>query len=320
MMNKPIKLIPVFKEIVWGGNRLKENYGFVSELSNIAEAWMLCARQDGDNIIANGEHKGESFTKFIKENKTLLGSKGEKYEEFPLLIKFIDAKSDLSVQVHPDDEYARVHENSYGKTEAWYILDCDDGAELIYGFNKELSSDEFRKSIEDNTFLDYVNKVKVKKGDVFFINAGTLHAIGSGILLAEVQQNCNTTYRVYDYNRLVDVKPRQLHVEKAIDVTDTVPPVRDGSPDAAPVVNGNATEQALCQCEFFKMDTISVNGNYTLSVTADSFVSLLVLDGAGDLSANGESFSLAAGESIFIPAGCGDVNINGNISLLVSTL
>ncbi len=320
MMNKPIKLIPVFKEIVWGGNRLKENYGFVSELSNIAEAWMLCARQDGDNIIANGEHKGESFTKFIKENKTLLGSKGEKYEEFPLLIKFIDAKSDLSVQVHPDDEYARVHENSYGKTEAWYILDCDDGAELIYGFNKELSSDEFRKSIEDNTFLDYVNKVKVKKGDVFFINAGTLHAIGSGILLAEVQQNCNTTYRVYDYNRLVDGKPRELHVEKAIDVTDTVPPVRDGSPDAAPVVNGNATEQALCQCEFFKMDTISVNGNYTLSVTADSFVSLLVLDGAGDLSANGESFSLAAGESIFIPAGCGDVNINGNISLLVSTL
>ncbi len=281
---------------------------------------MLCARQDGDNIIANGEHKGESFTKFIKENKTLLGSKGEKYEEFPLLIKFIDAKSDLSVQVHPDDEYARVHENSYGKTEAWYILDCDDGAELIYGFNKELSSDEFRKSIEDNTFLDYVNKVKVKKGDVFFINAGTLHAIGSGILLAEVQQNCNTTYRVYDYNRLVDGKPRELHVEKAIDVTDTVPPVRDGSPDAAPVVNGNATEQALCQCEFFKMDTISVNGNYTLSVTADSFVSLLVLDGAGDLSANGESFSLAAGESIFIPAGCGDVNINGNISLLVSTL
>lgn len=319
-MNKPLKLIPVFKEIVWGGNRLKEDYGFKSNLNNIAEAWMLCARKDGDNIIANGEFAGKSFTEFVKENKSVLGTKGEKYEEFPLLIKFIDAKADLSVQVHPDDDYARVHENSYGKTEAWYILDCDEGAELIYGFNKNLTSDEFRKSIEDNTFLDYVNKVKVKKGDVFFINAGTLHAIGSGILLAEVQQNCNTTYRVYDYNRLVDGKPRELHVEKAIDVTDTVPPTRNGDPDSAPVINGDATEQALCQCEFFKMDTLAVDGSYSLSATEESFISLLVLEGEGNLTANGEASELKAGDSIFIPANCGDVAINGKIKLLVSTL
>ena len=238
-MKTIIKLKPVFKEIVWGGNRLKNDYGFESELNNIAEAWMLCARADGDNVIENGEHSGKSFKEFIKDNKELLGTKGSKYEEFPLLIKFIDAKADLSVQVHPDDEYAKIHENSYGKTEAWYILDCDEGAELIYGFNKQLTADEFRKSIADNTFLEYVNKVKVKKGDVFFISAGTLHAIGSGILLAEVQQNCNTTYRVYDYNRLVDGKPRELHVEKALDVTDTVPPVRSGDPDGAPISQPN---------------------------------------------------------------------------------
>ncbi len=319
-MNTPIKLKPVFKEIVWGGNRLKDDYGFKSDLNNIAEAWMLCARNDGDNLIDNGALKGESFTKFINENKKLLGSKGAKYEEFPLLIKFIDAKADLSVQVHPDDEYARVHENSYGKTEAWYILDCDEGAELIYGFNKELSSEEFKKSIENNTFLDHVNKVKVKKGDVFFIAAGTLHAIGSGILLAEVQQNCNTTYRVYDYNRLVDGKPRELHVEKAIDVTDTVPPTRNGDPDCAPVVKGDATEQALCQCEFFKMDTVEVNGKYTLSVTEESFASVLVLSGCGKLSANGETLDLTAGDSIFLPADCGDTLIEGNVKVLVSTL
>ncbi len=319
-MKTPIKLEPVFKEIVWGGNRLKTDYGFKSDLNNIAEAWMLCAREDGDNIIANGPFKGQSFTEFVKAHKAVLGTKGASYEEFPLLIKFIDAKADLSVQVHPDDEYARVHENSYGKTEAWYILDCDEGAELIYGFNKELTAEEFKNSIADNTFLNYVNKVKVKKGDVFFISAGTLHAIGSGILLAEVQQNCNTTYRVYDYNRLVNGKPRELHVEKAIDVTDTVPPTRNGDPDSAPVVMGDAIAQALCQCEFFKMDTLRINGSHTIAVNDESFVSLLVLNGEATLTSNGESLSLTSGDSIFLPADCGNVEIQGNIKLLISTL
>ncbi len=315
-MNTPIKLKPVFKEIVWGGNRLKTDYGFESDLNNIAEAWMLCAREDGDNVIVNGDFAGMSFTEFVKNNKFVLGTKGQKYEEFPLLIKFIDAKADLSVQVHPDDEYAKLHENSYGKTEAWYILDCDEGAQLIYGFNKKLSREEFKKSIEENTFLDYVNKVSVKKGDVFFINAGTLHAIGSGILLAEVQQNCNTTYRVYDYNRLVNGMPRELHVEKALDVTDTVPPTRNGDPDSDPVIKGDATEQALCQCEFFKMDTIDVNGTHSLDVNDESFVSLLVLEGKGEVS----GLEVVAGDSIFIPAGFGKTVINGNIKLLVSSL
>lgn len=315
-MKTPLKLKPVFKEIVWGGNNLRDIYGFETDLNNIAEAWMLCARQDGDNVIANGENEGMSFTEYIKANKEKLGTKGAKYDEFPLLIKFIDAKADLSVQVHPDDEYARIHENSYGKTEAWYILDCEEGAELIYGFNKELSREEFKSSIEDNTFLDYVNKVKVKKGDVFFISAGTLHAIGSGILLAEVQQNCNTTYRVYDYNRMVNGKPRELHVEKAIDVTDTVPPTRGGDPDDAPVIKGDATEQSLCQCEFFKMDTLAVDGEYSIEVNEESFVSVLVLEGSaiiGGIEAN-------AGDSLFVEANFGSLEIKGKTKVLISTL
>lgn len=315
-MKTPLKLKPVYKEIVWGGDRLEKLYGFETDLNNIAEAWMLCAREDGDNIIANGDNAGMSFTEYIKANKSALGTKGEKYEEFPLLIKFIDAKADLSVQVHPDDEYAKLHENSYGKTEAWYILDCDDGAELIYGFNKELTRDEFRASIEDNTFLDHVNKVKVKKGDVFFINAGTLHAIGSGILLAEVQQNCNTTYRVYDYNRMVNGKPRELHVEKALDVTDTVPPTRNGDPDSIPVVKGDATEQALCQCQFFKMDTLTVDGTYSFDVNSESFVSVLVLEGNARIA----GMDVVAGDSLFIEAGFGNVEISGIVKVLISTL
>ena len=139
----PIKLNPIFKEIVWGGERLKSDYGYESDLNNIAEAWVLTARNDGDNTVKNGEYAGQSFTEIIKNNPSFLGKKGEKYNEFPLLIKFIDAKSDLSIQVHPDDDYARIHENSLGKTEAWYILDCSEDAELIYGFNKEITKDEF---------------------------------------------------------------------------------------------------------------------------------------------------------------------------------
>lgn len=316
----PIKLRPVFKEIVWGGNRLKNDYGFKSDLNNIAEAWMLCAREDGDNSVVNGEFKGLSFTALVKQNPELLGSKGEKYAEFPLLIKFIDAKSDLSVQVHPDDEYARIHENSYGKTEAWYILDCDEGAQLIYGFKNAISKEEFRKSIEDNTFLDNVNKVNVKKGDVFFISAGTLHAIGGGILLAEVQQNCNTTYRVYDYGRLVNGKPRELHIEKAIDVTDTVPPVRSGDADGEKITCSGAVTQELCSCEFFKMSTIEVDGEYSFNVNGESFVSLLALKGEGTVICGGVKESVSSGDSIFIPAGAGDVVLNGAFEVLMSSL
>ncbi|MBR6552029.1 MAG: mannose-6-phosphate isomerase, partial [Clostridia bacterium] len=137
----PIKLNPIFKEIVWGGERLKSDYGYESDLNNIAEAWVLTARNDGDNTVKNGEFSGESFTELIKKHPEFLGEKGAKYNEFPLLIKFIDAKSDLSIQVHPDDDYARVHENSLGKTEAWYVVDCADEEELIYGFNKEITKE-----------------------------------------------------------------------------------------------------------------------------------------------------------------------------------
>ena len=319
-MNYPIKLQPVFKEIVWGGNRLKNDYGFKSDLNNIAEAWMLCAREDGDNIVVNGEFKGASFKNLVKEKPELLGEKGKEYSDFPLLIKFIDAKSDLSVQVHPDDDYAKIHENSYGKTEAWYILDCDEGAQLIYGFKKPITQDEFRKSIEDNTFLENVNKVNVKKGDVFFINAGTLHAIGGGILLAEVQQNCNTTYRVYDYGRLVDGKPRELHIEKAIDVTDTVPPTRSGNADGEKVYLNGAVTQELCSCEFFKMSTIDVSGEYSFSVSNESFVSLLAIKGDGSLTCCETTVDISSGDSIFIPAGSGDVSLSGSFEVLVSTL
>lgn len=315
-----IKLSPVFKEIVWGGERLKNDYGFKSDLKNIAEAWMLTARTDGDNTVCNGEFSGMSFTEIIKNNRSFLGSKGEKYGEFPLLIKFIDAKSDLSVQVHPDDTYAALHENSYGKTEAWYILDCEPGAELVYGFKEKIDRETFRRSIEDNSFLDLVNKVKVKKGDVFFISAGTLHAIGGGILLAEVQQSCNTTYRVYDYGRLVNGNPRELHIEKALDVTETVPPVHAGEASGKPVTDGDAVLCDLCECDFFKMTSFECSGKYELFVGSESFLSVLVLDGSAKISAGDTEITVQKGDSIFIPADCGKILFEGEFKALLSTL
>ena len=227
-----LKLNPVFKDYLWGGTKLRDEYGFKSDLTKLAEGWMLSCHKDGENTIENGEFAGKTLTEVVKSNPDFLGENGKKFEYFPILIKLIDAKDDLSVQVHPDNEYAMRVENEYGKTECWYILDCDEGAELIYGFNREISSKEFKNRIADNTFLETVNKVKVKKGDLFFIEAGTLHAIGKGILLAEIQQNSNTTYRVYDYGRLgADGKPRDLHVEKAIDVTNCTPPTRSTNPE-----------------------------------------------------------------------------------------
>lgn len=316
----PIKLNPIFKEIVWGGERLKSDFGYESDLNNIAEAWVLTARNDGDNTVKNGQFSGQSFTELIKNNPQFLGKKGEKYNEFPLLIKFIDAKSDLSIQVHPDDDYARVHENSLGKTEAWYILDCSEDAELIYGFNKEISKEEFEKSIKDNSFLNHVNKVKVKKGDIFFIEAGTLHAIGGGILLAEVQQNCNTTYRVYDYGRLVDGKPRELHIEKALDVTNTLPPVRSAKAEGEAEIIGDAEVKKLCSCEFFTMTSLKLNDKYEYNCDEFSFLSVLILAGNGSITAGNTTVSVKKGDSIFIPANSGNVVLSGEFNALLSTL
>lgn len=315
----PLKLSPEFKEIVWGGNRFRKEFGFETDLKNIAEAWMLTAREDGDNIILNGDWAGKPFTKYLKENPGVVGTKAKSDTEFPLLIKFIDAKTDLSIQVHPDDEYARAHDGCPGKTEAWFILDCTEGAELGYGFNTEIDRETLRNAIEDGTFEKYVNKVKVKKGDIYYIPAGTLHAICGGIMLAEVQQNCALTYRVYDYKRLVDGILRPLHIDKALDVVQTAPP-SDIRTASAPVTDGDAVFTDLCECEFFKMTTLELNGTHTLNAGAESFLSILVYDGSGEIVYGDGVLPVNKGESIFVPASFGDFTVKGDFKALLSTM
>lgn len=317
----PLILEPAFKDYIWGGTRLRDDFGKKCDLPKIAESWELSCHKDGMSVIANGEFKGLTLSEFIqKEEKGVLGSNCGKFEDFPILIKLIDAKDNLSVQVHPDNEYAQRVEGEYGKTEMWYIVDCDDGAELLYGFKKEISKEEFKERIENNTLLEVTNSVPVKKGDVFFIRSGTLHAIGKGILIAEIQQNSNTTYRIYDYGRVgSDGKPRQLHIDKALDVTNLCP--AKPYPVSKPVQKDGYTEKLLSSCEYFTVYSMDIDGGTSLSAGSSSFVHILVLDGEAALSAdNADDIKLVKGSSVFIPAGFGSFKINGKCTAVKTTV
>ncbi len=316
---KILKLTPAIKDNIWGGTRLSREFEMVSFADRQAEAWVLSCHGDGESIIENTEFKGRTLSDVLaNEGKNYLGTNCEKYEFFPLLIKLIDANDDLSIQVHPDDEYALRVEGEYGKTEAWYIMDCDENSELIYGFKRDITEEEFRKSIEENTLSDYVNRVKVKKGDVFFIEAGTLHAICKGILLAEVQQNSNTTYRVYDYGRLQNGKPRELHIEKAIDVTKLEAATADGKPTGTTEDFGTYSETMLAECELFTMKRLDITESAKVVADESSFVSLVALDGNGVVMHGDSCITLYKGESLFVPAGLGEVEILGNLTVLES--
>ncbi|HZJ75217.1 MAG TPA: type I phosphomannose isomerase catalytic subunit [Clostridia bacterium] len=313
----PLLLKPVHKQIIWGGKRLITDFGFYSEHTNIAESWMLTCREDGVNKITNGKYKGMTVEELIFNGNTHFLGRKYKGDGFPLLIKLIDAKKDLSVQVHPDDDYAKRNENSKGKTEAWYILDCDEGAELMYGFNKKISKEEFKQSVTDNTLLQYVHRVKVKKGDFFYIPAGTLHAIGGGILLAEVQQNCNTTYRIYDYNRLENGKKRPLHIDKAVDVTTTKP--AKGNEAINTVKQGNTVIKNLCDSEYFNIKAVDIDGIFNIEPNIDSFMSIIMLDGNGTVSSDGVTETINKGNSILILAESQNISLKGKLSVLIST-
>jgi mannose-6-phosphate isomerase len=242
-----------------------------------------------------------------------MGTSCEHDKVLPLLVKLIDAKSDLSVQVHPDDEYAMRTEGEPGKTEMWYVIDCARGAELIYGFKEKVTSEQFAKMIKDNTLLEYVNRVRVKKGDVFFIPSGTLHAIGKGILIAEIQQNSNTTYRVYDYGRVgADGKPRELHINKAIDVTNTRPAAIPKMPQAEKHQGYCCT--LLAQCKYFTAVKYDVASQAELDIDHRSFAHLMVIDGQGEIDGSASK----KGDSFFIDASSGSVKINGRCSFILS--
>ena len=301
-MGKPYPLLlkPVLKPYLWGGDRLKKEFGFDAGEPITAEAWMLACHKDGSNVVANGALAGQTLPDVLQKWG---------YEELPILIKLIDAKAKLSVQVHPDQAYARLHEGENGKTEMWYVVDCAEGAELIYGFQKKICREEFKKRIENNTLDEVVNHVPVQKGDVFFIEAGTLHAIGEGILIAEIQQSSNVTYRVSDYGRLdANGKPRALHVDKALDVTVTDVPSRPHGKIGAVSAHAYGNERVLCECELFKVTLIDLDGEKRAKT--DTVSALLVLEGQVSLGYADGEIKLSKGDSVLIPKDC-EVTLHG---------
>ena len=301
MKLETIKLTPACKDYLWGGEKLRQDYGIQSQLHPLAEAWVPSCHPDGPSVVATGPLAGKTLPEYIQEKGPgCLGADCEKFTDFPILAKFIDAKGDLSIQVHPSNEYALAHEHQFGKTEMWYVLDCEPGATLYYGFQHQISREEFQQRIQDNTLTEVLNAVPVEKGDLFFIPAGTLHAIRKGIVVAEIQQNSNVTYRIYDYGRVgADGKPRQLHIQQALEVTQRTPPQPD------PDFHGH-----LAQCPYFTVDVME--GRFTLDCGPESFVSVLVLEGTGALWEGDESMSLRKGESLFIPAGAGQCRLEGD--------
>ncbi len=323
----PLKLSPAFKDYLWGGTRLKTDFHKQTPLTKVAESWELSCHKDGVSVIANGRYKGMPLTEYINQKGTaVLGTDCRAFEYFPILIKLIDAYDNLSVQVHPNNEYALKEEGEYGKTEMWYIVDCEPGASLLYGFRHEISKEEMERRIRDNTLLEVTNSVPVHKGDVFFIEAGTLHAIGKGILIAEIQQNSNTTYRIYDYGRVgADGKPRQLHIDKALEVTERNCPSREPKPQGETVRKSGYTQTLLASCEYFTVTAFHLKKSVDLGADETSFHSLLVLDGEGELTwqndVSGEMrLTVSKGDSVFIPAGMGAYRINGAVDFLLTKI
>ncbi len=304
------KLKPAFKDYLWGGNRLKTDFGKDYSGEILAESWELSCHPDGESIIASGQNKGEKLSAYLNNNKDELGKNCDKFKDFPILVKFIDAKQSLSVQVHPNDDFANINEADNGKTEMWYIVDAKEDAFIYYGFNKTITKPEFAKRIENNTLLESLNKVDVKKGDCFFIKSGTVHAIGEGCLIAEIQQSSNVTYRVYDYARKdANGNLRELHIDKALQVSKLC--------EAQNTANN---KNNLVTCEYFTVDLIENTNENKQFCTQNSFNCLLVLNGNGNIKTDIENINFKKGESVFIGAQTKNYNLNGNFTALLAKI
>ena len=319
---EPVLLTAACKDYLWGGTRLRTQYHQKSDAPRVAESWMLSCHPDGPSVVGSGESRGLTLPEYLKKaGKRVLGTDCARFPDFPVLIKLIDAKKPLSVQVHPDDAYAKTHEGGFGKTEMWYVVDCEEGAFLYYGFDHPISREEFRERIARNTLTEVLNKVPVKRGDVFFIEAGTLHAIGAGILIAEIQQSSNLTYRVYDYGRLgLDGKPRALHIPQALDVTRRERPRHPVGPQGKIRREQGCAAVLLASCEFFTVERLEITER-AFRADEKSFHSLLCLGGgARILGADGPLLSFGKGDSVFVPAGMGRYVVQGNCELLLTTV
>ena len=326
-LEMPFLLKPAGKDYLWGGQRLKTEFGKESRLNPLAETWECSTHPDGLSVVESGEFAGMTLKDVLKEHPEYLGTHPlkcctkEQLEagELPVLIKFIDAKKDLSVQVHPDDAYAKVHENgSRGKTEMWYVLDASKDASLVYGFNQDMEKNQLKESIEKGEVEKYLQKVPVHKNDTFFIEAGTVHAIGAGSLIAEIQENSNLTYRMYDYDRVAkNGKKRPLHIEKALDVVKLCSSTAPGQSLRVLNYQRGCASELLCRCRYFQVERLIINTEQCRQLVeyhtdSTSFQVLLCIDVCGVIFKDEDSeLPFFKGDCIFVPAGVEGMKMHG---------
>lgn len=328
--NQPFLLKPAAKDYLWGGNRLNDDFSKEIKLNPLAETWECSTHPDGASTAACGEFEGKTLTEILNLHPNYLGTHPDCKNGFPILIKLIDAKEALSVQVHPDDKYAMQYENGQsGKTEMWYILDAAPESELVYGLCHDVSREVLQKSIVEGTVEKLLQKVKVKKDDVFYIETGTIHAIGAGILIAEIQENSNLTYRLYDYNRM-DKKgrKRELHVDKAVRTAYLKGSELPKQPLRVLKYQQGCAMELLCRCKYFEVHRMMINTErcrqmVTYHADSTSFRVLLCTEGCGsiiwkssEVTSKNEMIHFFKGDCIFVPADSVWIKIHGRAQML----
>ena len=315
----PLLMESVPKETVWGGSRLKTDYGKSAGTDRLGESWELSAVPGSESRVLNGCYRGMTLNALAETYGTAFWGAHGKGRRFPLLVKLIDAAQNLSVQVHPSDERADAAKGEQGKAEMWYVLDAKPESCLYLGFSGRVSRETLEKSCERGTVLSLLNRVRVSKGDVFYVPPGTIHAIGRGITLAEIQQSSDTTFRIYDYDRLdADGRPRALHWEQGCRVVDYEPLVPERCRANAMVQFDAFTLSELYSCAYFRAYRIDVRKSVRLSCDAASFRNVLCVEGSGTINCRGEDYPIGKGQSYFLPAGMGDYRLAGNCTVLLS--
>ncbi|MCF2666368.1 mannose-6-phosphate isomerase, class I [Streptococcus alactolyticus] len=311
-MSEPLFLKSQMHDKIWGGTKLREAFGYDIPTETTGEYWAISAHPNGVSVIKNGIYESEGLDQLYREHKELFGR--PKSEVFPLLIKILDANDWLSVQVHPDDAFALAHEGELGKTECWYIIAADEGAEIIYGHNAK-SKEELRQWIEEGRWDDLLTKIPVKAGDFFYVPSGTMHAIGKGILILETQQSSDTTYRVYDFNRRdAQGNLRKLHIDKSIDVL-TIGKPANSTPATMAVDHLEST--LLVSNKFFSVYRWEVTGLVDFTQTVP-YLLLSVLSGQGQLTVDGRVYDLKKGDHFILPNDVKEWSFDGQLEMIVS--
>mgnify|MGYP002380823734 FL=1 len=315
----PLTFEPIFKERIWGGTKLKDylNKPISSEITG--ESWELSTVPESISVVNNGELKGKNLNELIDlYPKEILGKEvfNQFGKQFPLLFKYLDAKTDLSIQLHPNDELAKARHNSFGKTEMWYVMQADENARLIVGFKENSSKEAYLQKLESNDILSLLNEIPVKKGDVFLLETGTIHAIGAGIVIAEIQQTSDITYRIYDWDRVdANGNKRELHTELAIDAINYK--------TTAAKKEYTATENkstSIVDCPYFKTNIIPLNGEISINKNDDSFMVLMCTEGSFEMHLNDEKYMYQTGDTVLIPAVLTSFMLRGKTTLLEITV